>query len=131
MWTQDNRGSNMHKDLLNAWTPENTNTNIPRLDTEYAISQSAVDTYLTSSNYLSLNNVSLGYTIPKTLCRKIGIAGLRIYAAGENLFMISARKGMDPRYSFGLGSYTGGLTGLASGSYAALRTITGGLTLTF
>ncbi len=130
MWTQDSRGQNIHKDALNAWTPENTNTNIPRLDTEYAVAQSAVDTYLTSSNYLSLNNLTLGYTVPKSLCRKAGISALRVYVAGENVFMLSARKGMDPRYSYGLGSYTNG-NGMASGAYSALRTITGGLTLTF
>jgi len=130
MWTQDNRGNAIHKDALNAWTPENTNTNIPRLDTEYAVGQSAVDTYLTSSNYLSLNNLSVGYTVPKKLMRKAGLTGLRLYVAGENLFMISARKGMDPRFSFGLGSYTSG-TGMASGNYASLRSITGGFTLSF
>ena len=130
MWTQDERGRNMHKDLLNAWTPENTNTNIPRLDTEYAVGQSAVDTYLASSNYLSLNNVSVGYTVPKSFCRRLGINSFRVYFAGENLFMLSARKGMDPRYSFGIGGYSSG-TGMASGSYSALRTITGGLTLSF
>ena len=129
MWTQDNRGENMHKDLLKAWSPENPNSNIPRLDTEYAVSQSSVDTYLTRSNYLSLNNVSVGYTIPKSCLRKIGISGLRVYFGGENLFMLSARKGMDPRFSFGLGSYTA-QTGYASSNYSALRTITGGFTLT-
>lgn len=130
MWTQDNRGNAIHKDALNAWTPENTNTNIPRLDTEYSVAQSPVDTYLTSSNYLSLNNLTVGYTLPKATMRKMGLAGLRLYVAGENLFMLSARKGMDPRYSFGLGSYTAG-NGYASGNYSSLRSITGGLTLTF
>lgn len=129
MWTQDNRGSNIHKDALNAWTPENTNTNIPRLDTEYAVSQSNVDCYLTSSNYLSLNNVTLGYTMPRRLVQKLDLGGLRLYVAGENLFVLTARKGMDPRYSMGIGGYTSG-TGMASGNYSALRTITAGISLT-
>lgn len=130
MWTQDNRGSAIHKDALNAWTAENTNTTIPRLDTEYSVAQSAVDTYLTSSNYLSLNNLTVGYTVPRKLINKMGLGSVRVYVAGENLFTLTARKGMDPRYSFGIGGYTAG-TAMASGSYSSLRTITGGITLTF
>jgi hypothetical protein len=50
--------------------------------------------------------------------------------AGENLFLLTARKGMDPRYNLGIGSMTSG-GGLASGSYSAMRSITAGLTVTF
>lgn len=50
--------------------------------------------------------------------------------AGDNLAVFSARKGVDPRYSMGLGSYISG-SGLNSGSYSAMRNITGGITLTF
>ena len=72
----------------------------------------------------------MGYTVPKSFCRRLGINSFRVYFAGENLFMLSARKGMDPRYSYGIGGFSSG-TGMASGSYSALRTITGGLTLSF
>lgn len=130
MFTQDQTGSAMHKDLLKAWTPENCNSNIPRLDGDYNVAQSAVDRFFISSNYLSLNNVTLGYTIPKRLTEKIKIASLRVYVAGENLAVVSARKGVDPRYSYGLGSFTSG-SGLNAGAYSAMRNITGGVTFTF
>ena len=58
------------------------------------------------------------------------IDGLRVYVAGDNLAVVSARRGMDPRYSMGLGSLTSG-SGLNSGSYSAMRTVTAGVTLTF
>jgi hypothetical protein len=77
-----------------------------------------------------VNNVTLGYTFPKKWTSKIGIEGLRVYVAGDNLAVVSARKGVDPRFSMGLGSYTSG-SGLNSGSYSAMRTIAGGITLTF
>jgi hypothetical protein len=83
-----------------------------------------------SSNYLSVNNVTIGYTFPAKWMKKIKVAGLRVYCSGENLAVATARKGVDPRYSMGLGSYTSG-SGLNSGAYSAMRTITGGLTLTF
>ena len=123
-------GQAWHKDILNAWTPENPNSNIPRNDNNTEVSQSAVDRFLISSNYLSVNNVTLGYTLPKKWTKKIGIEALRIYAAGDNLAVLTARKGVDPRFSMGLGSMTSG-TGLNTGYYSSMRTITGGLTLTF
>ena len=97
---------------------------------EFAIGQTAVDRFLISSDYLSLNNVTIGYTLPSKWTRKIGIESLRLYAAGDNLYVLTARKGIDPRFSMGLGSMTSG-TGLNTGYYSAMRSITGGITLTF
>ena len=130
MWTQDNAGQAWHKDILKAWTPDNRNTDIPRNDGDIQVSQSAVDRFLISSNYLSLNNATLGYTFPSKWTRKFKVNSLRIYAAGENLFVLSARKGLDPRYSTGLGMMTSG-SGIATSSYSAMRTITGGLSVSF
>ncbi|MCF0174170.1 MAG: TonB-dependent receptor [Bacteroidales bacterium] len=126
------QGQAWHKDALKAWTPENPNTNIPRLDGDTSVGQSAVDCYLVSSNYLSINNVTIGYTLPSKYTKKIGISALRIYATGENLALFTARKGLDPRYSstMGLGSYTSN-SGLNTGAYAAMRNITGGISITF
>ena len=130
MHTSNSVGQAWHVDALMAWSPENPDSNIPRLDGSTSVGQTAVDNYLISSNYLSVNNVTLGYTFPKKWTTKIGIEGLRVYVAGDNLAVMSARKGVDPRYSMGLGSYTSG-SGLNSGSYSAMRTIAGGITLTF
>ena len=130
MHTQAANGQAWHKDALKAWTPTNTNTNVPRLDGDTQVSQSAVDRFLISSNYLSINNVTLGYTLPARWSQAIKLNAIRFYVAGENLAVFSARKGVDPRYSMGLGSYTSG-SGLNSGAYSAMRTVTGGVTITF
>ena len=130
MHTQRSAGSAWHKDVLRHWTPENPNTDVPRLEDVAVESQTATDRFLISSNYLSINNVTLGYTLPAKFTRKFFVESLRIYVAGENLAVFSARKGVDPRYNLGLGSYTSG-SGLNSGNYSAMRTITGGITLTF
>ena len=130
MHTQASAGQAWHKDALKAWTPENTNTDVPRLDGDAQVAQTAVDRFLISSNYLSINNVTLGYTLPSSLVKKASLSAVRVYVAGENLAVISARKGVDPRYSMGLGSYTSG-SGLNSNGYGAMRTITGGVTVTF
>ena len=130
MHTQSSPGTAWHKDALKAWTPENRDTDVPRLDGDTQVAQSAVDRFLISSNYLSINNVTVGYTFPEKWMKKIKVASLRIYFSGDNLALVTARKGIDPRYSMGIGSYTSG-SGLNTGSYSAMRTITGGITLTF
>ena len=128
-------GNAMHRDLLNAWSPENTGSDIPRLSAAAADdpgvgSQAAIDRFLTSSNYLSLNNLTLGYTFPKKWMNRLKISNLRIYVAGENLFLLTARQGMDPRFNYGIGSMTYD-SGAASSSYAGSRTITAGVSLKF
>ena len=130
MHTDSSVGSAWHKDILKSWSPENPSSDIPRLDGDTSVGQSAVDRFLISSDYLSINNVTVGYTFPSKWMEKLKVAGLRVYFAADNLAVASARKGVDPRYSIGLGSFTSG-SGLNSGSYSAMRTLTGGLTLTF
>lgn len=128
-------GTAMHKDLLNAWSEDNKLSDIPRISTAAAddpgiASQTAQDRFLTSSNYLTLNNLTVGYTFPAKIVNPLKIADLRVFVSGENLFLLTKRKGLDPRYNFGIGSMTYG-SGLASSSYAGMRTVTAGVSLTF
>lgn len=117
-------GQAMHKDLLNAWTPTNTNTDVPRLATndQYTTYTAACDRWLISSNYLSLNNITLGYTFKKDWVKKLGLQELRIYGAAENVALWSARKGLDPRQSF---------TASENSTYSPSRTISGGIRVAF
>lgn len=130
MLTQSCAGQNIHKDMLKAWSEDNTGSNIPRLDGDYTAGQTAMDRFLVSSNYFSVNNVTVGYTFPEKWMRKAKIAALRVYFSGENLAVATARKGLDPRNGFGIGSFTFG-SGLSSSSYAGTRNITGGISITF
>ena len=115
-------GQNWHKDIYNAWTPENTNTNIPRLNASDQYTNSTSTRWLTNSNYLSINNITVGYTLPKTLVQKIMLEKVRVYFTADNVGLISARKGLDPRQS-----YISATTAL----YTPIRTISGGISLTF
>jgi len=130
MHTSPAAGTAWHRDVLQSWTPENPSHIFPRLDGDTSVGQTAVSNYLISSNYLSINNVTIGYTFPEDMFQMAKISGLRVYVSGDNLFVLSARKGVDPRYSMGLGSLTSG-SGLNSGSYSAMRTVIAGVTLTF
>ena len=130
MHTDSSVGTAWHKDVLKSWSSDNPSSSIPRLDGDTSVGQTAVSNYLISSDYLSVNNITLGYTLPAELLSSFGIEQLRVYISGENLAVAAARKGVDPRYSMGLGSLTSG-SGLNSGSYSAMRTVTAGVTLTF
>jgi TonB-linked SusC/RagA family outer membrane protein len=132
MHTGKQIGRNWSLDILNAWTPENTNTNVPRIDAADDIDQKNSSRFLTSSDYLSLNNLTLGYSLPSNLVNKMKITRVRIYVSGDNLSLLSARKGFDPRqtqnaYGSGLGIST------TSGNYiySQLKVISGGLSITF
>lgn len=130
MHTSSGAGMAWHKDVLKSWSADNPHSNIPRLDGDTSVGQTAVSNYLISSDYLSVNNITIGYTLPEFITDELKISGLRVYVSGDNLAVVSARKGVDPRYSMGLGSLTSG-SGLNSGSYSAMRTITAGVTVTF
>ena len=55
-------GQNWHKDIYNAWTPANTKTDVPRLNAQDSFTNALSDCWLISSNYLSINNITVGYT---------------------------------------------------------------------
>ena len=119
----NNTGTNIHRDVLNAWSPENTTSDIPRWQYQDLYVSSQTTRFLTSSDYLNIENINLGYTLPKSFTRKFQVEGLRIYLAAENVCYISKRKGFDPRQSY---SSTTNAT-----NYSPMRTISGGLTVTF
>ncbi|MCD7848757.1 MAG: SusC/RagA family TonB-linked outer membrane protein [Parabacteroides sp.] len=114
-------GNALHKDMLNAWTPENRNTNVPRLNVNDLYIVSTSDRWLTSSDYLSLQNITFGYTLPKSWTRKLQIEGVRLYFVADNVALLTARKGLDPRQGY-----------VASDNvYSPIRTLSGGISLNF
>ncbi|WP_394660713.1 SusC/RagA family TonB-linked outer membrane protein [uncultured Chryseobacterium sp.] len=107
---------NMDRDILNAWTPENTNTNIPRLvqgDPSGNYSKVS-DFYVEDGSYLRLKNLTIGYSLPKDLYRKLDVNKIRVYVTTNNLFTITKYTGFDPEV--GMNSY-----GVDTGRYPQAR----------
>lgn len=121
--TSSGRGSAIHADLLNSWTEENPNTNIPKLVIDDTSATTTSDRFLIGASYLSLQNLNFGYTFPTKMTSKVGIGKLRVYLTATNLWLWSKRQGLDPRQSI-----TGGAS---SAYYSAMRTISGGISVTF
>ena len=115
-------GMAWHKDILKAWTPENTKTDVPRIAADDLYTNATSNRWLVSSNYFAINNITFGYTLPKSLTRRAFLDNVRIYCSADNVALFSARKGLDPRL---------GVISSGSYSYAALRTITGGIKINF
>ena len=115
-------GQNWHKDIYNAWTPANTKTDVPRLNAQDSFTNALSDRWLISSNYLSINNITVGYTLPSNLVKKMFIEKLRVYFTADNVGLIAKRKGLDPRQSY---------TTSTNSLYSPIRTISGGISLTF
>ena len=120
---QTSVGFAYHRDLWNAWTPENKTSDIPRFRYNDQYFTSTSSRFLVDASYLNIQNITLGYTLPANITRKFLVEKLRVYVACDNVFYWSQRKGLDPRQSI-------------SGStnpymYAPIRTFSGGVTITF
>jgi TonB-linked SusC/RagA family outer membrane protein len=120
--SSSNAGNNWHKDIYDAWTPENTNTDVPRLNANDRFASSTSTRFLTSSDYLSVNNITIGYTLKKSISNSVNVAKLRVYVTADNVALLASRKGLDPRQSF---------TSATTARYTPIRTLSGGLNLVF
>ena len=116
---------NYHTDIRNAWSQPGDITNVPRMSAGYSTDTQFSSTstrFLTKANYLSLNNLRVGYTLPNKLATRAGIKSFNVYVSGDNLMMLSARKGMNP---------TTLISSSNSGIYMPMTTLSIGTTVQF
>jgi len=123
---------NASTDVLKAWTPGNTNTDIPRAvsgDPNGNVRPSS--RWIESGSYFRLKNLQFGYSLPTTWLKAAtnnNINKVRIYLSSTNLFTITKYTGLDPE----IGSKNGTLTnGIDYGQYPTPRTFQVGLQATF
>lgn len=113
-------GVNKGVRLLDAWTPENSSSNIPALSLVNANNElRASDYFLVRGDYFKIQQIQLGYTFPEQLLQGLNIGSLRLYGVADNAFLFfnksraNAFSGPDPetpgsiyprpiRYTFGL-----------------------------
>ncbi len=81
------------------------------------------------ASFLRLQSVTLGYTLPTTLTKKIGVERFRVYVTGTNLFCITNYSGFDPEVSSYVrnSSYSGLTPGIDYSSYPKSRAFTFGV----
>jgi TonB-linked SusC/RagA family outer membrane protein len=122
----------LSRKLLNRWTPENENTNIPGHD--MLGNQRNSSQWVEDGSYLRVKNVTVGYDFPSNTVKKWGINALRVYVSGANLLTFTKYTGYDPEANNASNiawGDTAPFSGFDMGSYPSQRRYTVGLNITF
>ncbi|PSL43793.1 TonB-linked SusC/RagA family outer membrane protein [Chitinophaga niastensis] len=109
-------------EMLNAWTPENKNTDVPKLTTINNSWTSTSTRFLYDASYARLKSINLSYNLPKSLLDKAHLNNVLVYLQGENVFTLYNHKGMDPEQTVGGTTYF---------RYPAVQSISAGINLSF
>ncbi|MGV3695551.1 SusC/RagA family TonB-linked outer membrane protein [Flavobacterium sp.] len=114
--------NNMSTDILNAWTPTNTNTNIPSLGaTNFTLATDLSDNWLKDASFVRLKNFSVGYSFSKKMLEKSFMTSLKLFMQAENLYTWTKWRGFDPDF--------GSISNV--GSFPTPRTVSFGLNVEF
>jgi len=109
----------------------NTGTLMPRLYTSSSANKNnrVSDAYVEDGSYIRLQNISLSYTLPKSLLRKVFLTNVKVYCNVQNLYTWTKYKGYDPE----VGSLWGNLlmNGIDYGRYPSPRIYTFGVNVSF
>lgn len=93
-------GNNFHRDILNRWQNPGDITDVPILSDAFIPNVTSGSTrFLTKTDFIALNNATVGYTIPQRFLEKTGLDFVNIWMSGDNLYLKSARKGFNPNTS--------------------------------
>jgi TonB-dependent starch-binding outer membrane protein SusC len=121
------------KDVLDAWTPDNPNTEVPRAVSGDPNGNSRTsDRFVEDGSYLRLKNLNIGYSVPSTtLSGFLGgsITKVRIYVSTQNLLTFTKYSGYDPE--IGARTQNNLIQGIDYGQYPQARSIMGGIQLGF
>ena len=111
------------------WSPTNSSSNIPAPRNGNNPNLYPSDRFIESGSYLRVQNVTLGYTFPSNLIHTIRATQLKIYVSGQNLWVFTPYKGLDPE----IGANNQGvfLSGIDIGRYPSPRIITAGIKVQF
>jgi TonB-linked SusC/RagA family outer membrane protein len=116
-------GGALHADVLKSWKAPGDITDIPRLDISSSSNfNTSSNHFLIDASYLSFRNLSLSYDLSRDVLKKMNVDLLRFSITGENLAMISKRKGLNPAESFG---------GTNTNLYTPNRVISAGIKVIF
>lgn len=122
-----NLATNRGVGILNAWTPENTNTDVPALSLTDDNNEARFSNYyVQDGSYMKMKYLKLSYSLPKRIISKIGASNLDVYGQVENVFTITGYDGLDPEIL--PGEYGARID---NGAYPRPRTFTLGLNLQF
>ena len=112
--------STWNKNVLRRWQKPGDITDVPRMGIKEDIH--ITDRYLINASYFAIKNITLSYTLPKSLVSKASLNGVKVYGSFDNVALFSHLEGMDPQYNFG---------GSTTYSYSPNKTLTMGVEVNF
>lgn len=115
-------------DLLNRWTPTNTNTEIPSAIGEAVYSIGNSDRFIEDASYVRIKNISLGYQLPRQLMDALGMSEAKVYVSGYNLFTFTNYSGYDPESTRSSEDFA---SGVDLATYPEQKIYTLGINITF
>lgn len=114
--------------VLDRWTPENTNTDVPRATGNVDNVRNSTR-FVEDGSYLRLKSITLGYNFSSNILEKVKANRLSIYVTGQNLLTFTNYSGFDPEVNaFGTSSTE---LGIDYGTYPQARTVIFGLNVEF
>lgn len=115
--------------VLNRWTGPGTSNSEPRVNLNDPNQNVRVsDRFIEDGSYLRIKNIQIGYSLPKSLLRKMRFDKFRVYASAQNILTLTGYSGMDPE----IGQIGGSLDiGIDRGFYPQARTFLGGIQIGF
>lgn len=124
----DMNGTNYNADWLNRWTGEGTSDYYPRVTfVDNNLNMKTVsDFFIHDGSFVRLRNITLGYTLPRSVTNVLRITKLRLYVSSENLLTFTSYQGFDPEIGGGVFS-----NGVDHGIYPQPRTFMTGINVTF
>ncbi|MFZ0597512.1 MAG: SusC/RagA family protein, partial [Flavobacterium sp.] len=122
--------NNATTEVLDAWTPTNTDTNVP---INAARTKRVTSRFVYDASYIRLKNISIGYSLDDKVVSKIGLNKVRFYISAQNLWTITNYPGSDPEVNYlnDTNARSNTNLGLDYGSYPNVRTFTFGFNLKF
>ncbi len=123
--------NNATTDALRRWTPENTDTDIPKASAGRTRRVSTRWVY--DGSFIRLKNISLGYTLPASVVEKMKINKFRVYVSAQNILTITDYEGFDPEVNYRSTNTADSNRnlGLDYGSYPNAKSYTVGLNIGF
>jgi len=123
-----NATTNQDRDVLNRWTPTNTNTDMPRASTTRPANRISTR-QIEDGSYLRMKNLQLAYNLPTPGLNKLKLQSLRVYVTAQNYLTWTNYSGYDPEVNrFGQDSRS---QGFDYASYPAAKTLLFGLNVGF
>ena len=113
--------------VLDRWTGEGTSNSVPRVTTGANSNNLFSNYFVEDASYLRIQNIQLGYSLPKKIIEKVGITKFRLYGSLNNVYTFSKYRGFDATANTG-NPITGGID---SGFYPAPRIFSIGLNVNF